>query len=717
MKTKILLANLLFSLSFILTAQIIHVPGDQPTIQAGINAAMNGDTVLVEDSTYFENIKFMGKAITVASHFLIDGNEDHIDNTIIDGSTATNPDSASTVMFINFEDTTSIICGFTIQGGAGLRYSSWNAQYGGGIACWESGPKILNNKIKDNMIATTSSDCGGAGIGSISGPGNWWMVVDNNVISNNMCAANAESAFGGGIYVSTNAIIRNNIIEDNSCYNAGTQADGGGIEVQQLMGVIIAEIHDNIIQNNTVEGNESFGAGIMIYNASATISNNEINSNSCIAEEDAYGGGICTYEQGETYIINNEVLNNTCDANSSCYGGGYFCDSTKGVLNIIGNEFSNNVMTGAEYWVGAGIYIRNFSDFIHIIDNHFKENGGNNLSWTCGGALVIISNSDKEVVFEKNIIAGNYAKSGAGIYTFNLYDIKIQNNVFRENYAYEKGGAIRFRQYLGDKENFAFIQESDQINTNNSLKGDDIIHPLIINNVFFGNNADTAGGAIASDHGLETPIILNSVFWENNSSIGKDIYNNSENDIIVSYSDIDTTEINTPWTGEYNIYEDPLFIDPQNGDFHLNNCLSHCINAGIDALEIDSTWYYCPTNDIDNETRPYANTLPDMGADETPCLEISIKNYEVVLSSTILNIFPNPFNSATTIELSTLTDNFISLEVYDITGKKIEILLSEKLSKGNHKFNWNVEGLNEGIYFIRVETNTTSVVRKVIILK
>ena len=45
----------------------IHVPADQPTIQAAINAASNGDTVLVSPGTYFENINFIGKAITVKS--------------------------------------------------------------------------------------------------------------------------------------------------------------------------------------------------------------------------------------------------------------------------------------------------------------------------------------------------------------------------------------------------------------------------------------------------------------------------------------------------------------------------------------------------------------------------------------------------------------------------------------------------------------------------
>ena len=133
---------------------------------------------------------------------------------------ASNPDSAATVMFVNFEDTTSIISGFTIQGGTGIIQASWNVRYGGGIACWESGPSILNNKIIDNTLTETTASAGGVGIGSWSETGNWWIIIDNNLISDNISATNAESAFGGGIYVMTNGFIRNNTIENNTCYNA-----------------------------------------------------------------------------------------------------------------------------------------------------------------------------------------------------------------------------------------------------------------------------------------------------------------------------------------------------------------------------------------------------------------------------------------------------------------------------------------------------------------
>ena len=96
--------TVLFSVLFLCTnlfaqGQVINVPDDQPTIQEAINASADGDTVLVADGTYYENINFSGKAITLASWFLIDADETHIDSTIINGSQPNHPDSGSVVLF------------------------------------------------------------------------------------------------------------------------------------------------------------------------------------------------------------------------------------------------------------------------------------------------------------------------------------------------------------------------------------------------------------------------------------------------------------------------------------------------------------------------------------------------------------------------------------------------------------------------------------------
>ena len=114
MTIHILAALLTLLLAFNLEARIIDVPDDFETIQGGIEAADDGDTVLVHPGTYVENINFLGKAITVASLFLTTGDTAYIDSTVIDG----NANGHSVVVFCNEETEDAILTGFTIQNGS-----------------------------------------------------------------------------------------------------------------------------------------------------------------------------------------------------------------------------------------------------------------------------------------------------------------------------------------------------------------------------------------------------------------------------------------------------------------------------------------------------------------------------------------------------------------------------------------------------------------------
>ncbi|MCH9032692.1 MAG: right-handed parallel beta-helix repeat-containing protein, partial [candidate division Zixibacteria bacterium] len=222
-----------------LNATIIHVPADQPTIQAGIDEAMGGDTVLVADGTYTgpgnRDIDFGGKGIFVKS-------ENGSDVTIIDceGSIL---DRHRGFYFHRGEDTTAVVAGFTVLNG-------WEFQ-GGGILCEKnSSPTIMSNAINGNFRS---------GI---------WCVDSDPTISNNTINDNA----GGGIWCEDSSPpISNNTISGNS---------GSGISLVNSSATII---------NNTISDNFSFfGGGIYCSNSSPIISNNIISEN----WDSAGGGGI-----------------------------------------------------------------------------------------------------------------------------------------------------------------------------------------------------------------------------------------------------------------------------------------------------------------------------------------------------------------------------------------------------------------------------------------
>ena len=146
-----LIVILIVTFTLHLSATIINVPADQPTIQNGINVSVNGDTVLVNPGTYIENINFNGKLITVASLFLTTEDTTYISNTIIDGN-----QNGSVVTFNNEEDSTAKLQGFKVRNGSGTIENwgdDWNPYYvelGGGLFINNASPQIKNLVVENN---------------------------------------------------------------------------------------------------------------------------------------------------------------------------------------------------------------------------------------------------------------------------------------------------------------------------------------------------------------------------------------------------------------------------------------------------------------------------------------------------------------------------------------------------------------------------------------
>jgi len=152
-------------------ANLINVPADSETIQGAIDLAVEGDTVLVAQGRYYENINFRGKNILVTSNFMITNNQDDIYNTIIDGSSPVHPDTASCVLIINGESRDAVLQGFILTGGKGTKWidehGAGTYTEGGGILMTFSSPTIRNNVITGNEALKTGNDIVSAGGGGI----------------------------------------------------------------------------------------------------------------------------------------------------------------------------------------------------------------------------------------------------------------------------------------------------------------------------------------------------------------------------------------------------------------------------------------------------------------------------------------------------------------------------------------------------------------------
>lgn len=89
---------------------LIRIPADYSTIQAGIDAALDGDIILVSPGVYHENLRIKGKSIVLASNYLKSEDVKDIETTVIDGD-------GETVLFISDAGPETAVVGFTIQNG------------------------------------------------------------------------------------------------------------------------------------------------------------------------------------------------------------------------------------------------------------------------------------------------------------------------------------------------------------------------------------------------------------------------------------------------------------------------------------------------------------------------------------------------------------------------------------------------------------------------
>ncbi|NQV17018.1 MAG: hypothetical protein HQ534_00525, partial [Armatimonadetes bacterium] len=189
MKLKLFLLFVIICTNSWLQSTTWHIKqdgsGDFITIQEGIDASVDADTVLVYPGRYYENINYNGQNITVASLELITGDESYIGNTIIDGN------QQGTCVCFDSEENGAILRGFSITNGIGdIMYGEIN-RLGGGILVFTHFQSltinvyIINSRIYENRAVL------GGGI----------FVDESNVTFSGVSIYNNYACSGGGISV------------------------------------------------------------------------------------------------------------------------------------------------------------------------------------------------------------------------------------------------------------------------------------------------------------------------------------------------------------------------------------------------------------------------------------------------------------------------------------------------------------------------------------
>ena len=372
-------------------------------------------------------------------------------------------------------------------------------------------------------------------------------------IDNALITGNAALAYGGGVFIdNADVTIRNSEISSNVV----SVGEGGGIGVDYIDGLAHLTLESSIIQNNTADMN---GGGIHLWHASATVVDSTFINNTT-----TYKGGGMRVNSSSTAQITNTVF------------------------------FSNTVTSGG----GGGLSV-NFSSEVTAFNVQFLENLATN-----GGGGITVDEDSKIKIDEGLFVRNTTYVNGGGINAAD--DVTIENSTFRENTANNYGGGVSLTQSNATLSNNIIAQNHSGSGGNAIYTQDttaQLLHNTIAQNtgngrgIFLDQNSDLIfANTIIVSHTTGIHVSTGSTTTLDGTLWGSGAWANGTDWV----SDDDAIS-----TGTVNIWDDPAFVDPNNGDYHILNT-SAAVDAGI-SVNI--------TEDIDGDSRPYDSGY-DIGADE-----------------------------------------------------------------------------------------------------
>jgi len=286
-----------------------------------------------------------------------------------------------------------------------------------------------------------------------------------------------------------------------------------------------------------------------------------------------------------------------------------------------------------------------------------------------------------------NYCSGDGSGKGGGVYMFSSC-MSSYNNILNNNRSTYGGGF-----YLNGDPSRA-----------------DMPFAVFFNNTIVSNTCKNAGGGLFARN--SRVLIINSIIW-NNFAV---------DDPGIAYirlaPDVRYSNVQNGKDTNGNICTDPLFANSLPY-FELSD-ESPCIGTGINTIQIDGMYYYCPECCFHGNPRPSPEgSMPDMGACEHLSGLTGLSTFENIVPQiyTLKQNYPNPFNPETTIEFTIPNSEFVTLIVYNSLGQEMVTLVSENLSPGSYVSTWDASQFASGAYYYKIEAGNYIAVKKLILMK
>ena len=147
------------------------------------------------------------------------------------------------------------------------------------------------------------------------------------------------------------------------------------------------------------------------------------------------------------------------------------------------------------------------------------------------------------------------------------------------------------------------------------------------------------------------------------------------------------------------------------GEMEITEATDTSITGVFNTVMIKPAFYFPPhTISIDNGEFIFNQV-------SLPALSV-LNNTQPERTNILQKVYPNPFNSNTTIEFSVKNNiENIELIIFDINGRKLETLFSGYMGSGSNSIQWNSGQYSSGIYFVVLETKYSIESKKLVLVK